>query len=264
MDSLTPEQVSRLEALLAELRQLPTPELLIEAGRLRLPMPLDEVGRKRFRQIFAGGVAAQKLLAYIGALEEVDDHRGAIGKRIFDLQQVGNRLIEQESAEAAKYLVEATYLAGRQEVDYHFFAVCVGRIERLLLLVARTAGYKIPLADKELLASYRALRDYYEHLEDRLPSGKRYDEALGEIEQNGEWRIRVSLGIDSQERIIIDGAVVDVTPRGVTAVREAVRRSWEQLGPSALALVRKHYEENPSAIPAPEEINQELFVSAAR
>ncbi len=261
MDGLTSDQGSKLDALIAELEQLPTPELLIEAGRLRLPLPLDDAGRKRFRLAFSGGVAAQKLLSYIETLEEVDDHRGAIGQRISHLQREGNRLRAMQSLDAARLLLMANHLAGRQEVDFHFFAVCVGRIERLLPIAAKAAGYKIPIRDRELLASYRPLRDYYEHLEDRLPGGRKYPESEVEREQDGEWRIRVGLTLDDQERVVIDGVAVDVTPRGVATVRAVLRGNWEQLKPSALAMVRKHYENDLSGIPRPEEVNTERIVS---
>ena len=261
MENLTPEQHARLDALLAELETLPTPELIAESGRLRCPLPLDEAGKNRMRPAFGGGIAAQKLLSYIEALEEVDDLRGAIGRRIHDLHWEGISLQARQSLDAAAPLVMASHLAGRQEVYFHFFAVCAARIERLLPIAARAAGYKIPKEDRELLAPYRTLRDYYEHLEDRLPGGKNYVVSASETEADGEWRFRMGLTLDAQERIILGGVAVDVSPRGVAAVRVVLRRNWEQLKPSALAMVRKHFEADPSDIPSPEAVTHDLLVS---
>jgi len=49
MRCLTPDQQARLDALMAGLETLPTPELIAESGRLRCEMPLDEVGKRRMR-----------------------------------------------------------------------------------------------------------------------------------------------------------------------------------------------------------------------
>ncbi len=261
MENMTDEQRSRLDALTAELETLPTPELILESGRLRCPMPLDNTGKVRMRLAIAGGIAAQKLLSYIEALEDVDDHRGKIGQEIFRLRREGEILRTRRSLDAAMPLVLASHHAGRQEVDFHFFAVCVGRIERFLPRAAKAAGYKIPKADRDLLATYRPLRDYYEHLEDRLPGGKCYVEAEAEEEREGEWRIRMGLTLDNQERFVMGGVGADVTPRGVAAVREVLRRNWEELKPSALGMVRKHFTADPSDIPGPEAVRNDLLVS---
>lgn len=260
MDSLTFEQGAKLDALLAELASLPTPELNADSGRLRCGLPLDDVGKKRMRLALSGAFAAEKILAYLQALEEVDNHRGMIGRRIFELHREGKRLRALESLDAVEPLVMASHLSGWQEVDFHFFAVCVGRIERFLPIAARAAGYKIPREDRDLLAPYRALRDYYEHLEDRLPAGKHYDEGA-ETHDEREWRVRIGLTLDGQERIVLSGVAVDVTPRGVAAVRGVLRRNWEQLAPSTLTMVRKHFEAKPSDIPGPGEVKQNLLAS---
>lgn len=140
MAGLTDEQQTKLDALMAELERLPTPEAIAEAGRLRCPLPLDDRGRARMRMAIAGAIAAEKLLAYINALDYVDEHRNEIGREIFGLQREGELLRAQRSLDAAMPLVKAGYLAGRQEVDFHFFAVCAGRIERFLPIAAKAAS----------------------------------------------------------------------------------------------------------------------------
>lgn len=261
LNYLTVEQQARLDSLLAELNTLPTPELIYESARLRLRFPLDDSGKKRMRMAFAGAIAAQKLLAYIVALEDVDDHRGTTGRKIDDLQKEAVVRRAMRSLDAADSIVMAGHLAGRQEVDFHFFAVCVGRIERFLPIAAKSTGYKVPNVDRDLLSPYRALRDYYEHMEDRLPGGKNYDLAASEEDHNGVWRIRIGIGVDDQERIVTNGVAVDVSPRGLATIRDALRRNWEQLKPSTLELVRKHFEVNPTEIPGPDAVDSHLLVS---
>lgn len=219
MRSLTPDQRPRLDALMAGLETLPTPELIAESGRLRCEMPLDEVGKRRMRLALSGAFAAEKIMAYIQALDDVDDHRGKIGRQVFERRREGERLRALQSLEAANHLVMAAHLAGRQEVDFHFFAVCVGRLERFLPLAARAAGDKIPKEDRALLAPFRKLRDYYEHLEDRLPGGKSAAEAVTETHDAHEWRVRMEPTLEGQERIILDGVAVDV------------RAGWQPFGP---------------------------------
>lgn len=260
MENLTGAQRAKLEALLAELETLPTPEVISESGRLRLPLPLNDAGKKRMRLAWSGGIAAEKLLAYIQALEDVDEQRDTIVRRIFELHREGERLRALRSLDAVGPREMASHLSGRQEVDYHFFAVCVGRIERFLPIAAKAAGYKLPKEDREFLAPFRSLRDYYEHFEDRLPGGKNDDEAGTESQDDREWRVSMGHTVDDQGRIVLGGVAVGVTPRGVAAVRAVLGRNWEQLRPSALALVRKHFEADPAAIPDPNEVEHRLVV----
>lgn len=264
MENLTADQRTRLDALMAALDRLPTSDAIEASGRLRCPLPLDHTGKNRMRLAIAGAIAAEKLLAYITALDDVDEHRDGIGREIVGLQRAGEFLHARRSLDAAMPLVQASHLAGRQEVDFHFFAVCVGRIERFLPIAAKAAGHKLPMADRELLATFRPLRDYFEHLEDRLPGRKNYDPVASEEEVDGNWRIRMSLTLDTQERIVMDGVAADVTTRGVATVRAVLGTHWEALKPSALALVRRHFEANPSYIPGLEAVDNDPLVSLGR
>ena len=81
---------------------------------------------------------------------------------------------------------------------------------------------------------------------------------------DGEWCLRMELTLDNDERVVMNGVAVDLTPRGVAAVRTVLRGNWDQLRPGALAMVRKHFESDPSDIPGPGDVNQALFVSTGR
>ncbi len=261
MENLTPEQRWKIDALMAELETLPTPEAITESGKLRCPIPRGDTGNARMRLAIAGGIAAQRLLSYIEALEDVDDHRGKIGQEIFRLRREGEDLQARGSLDAANPLMLATHYAGRQEVDYHFFAICVGRIERFLPKAAKAAGHTILEVDRDLLATYRPLRDYYEHLEDRMPGGSKYAAAEAEEERDGELHIRMGLNLDSQGRVVMGGVTADVTLRGLADVRAVLRNNWEKLKPSALTLVRNHFMADPSHIPNREVVSDNLLLS---
>ncbi|MGH2557638.1 MAG: hypothetical protein ACRDJH_01130 [Thermomicrobiales bacterium] len=85
-----------------------------------------------------------------------------------------------------------------------------------------------------------------------------------EEERDGQLRIRLGLTMDSQERFVVSGVTVDVTTRGAQAARAVVRRNWEQLKPSALAMVRQHFTADPADIPDPGEVKSDLLVSLGR
>lgn len=216
------------------------------------------------RLAFSGGVSAEKVLSYLASLRAVNEWRGTLGREINGLLQDAERLRLTDRLASRELSVMATHLSGRQEVTFHFFAVCVGRIERFLPIAAKAAGYKIPKAQLGLLAPYRLIRDHYEHLEERLPVGTKYDKATAEYEEDGEWRIRIGLPVDSEGRIILKDTPVDVTTRGMTSIEALLRRHWDQLKVSALELVSKHFEDDPNDIPSPAEVKQELLASTER
>jgi hypothetical protein len=250
---------------LVKLASLPTPELIVQAGDLSCPRPMDDRGNKRMRQSMSGAIAAQKILAYLEAVRDVENFRQQVSQEISRLKQEERRLTALRSVEAANLMAMASHLAGRQEVAFHFFAVAVGRIERLLPFAAKAVGYKIPKDDLEQLKSYRVLPDYYEHFEDYLP-GRQDPRQEGitvvtEEEVGDEWRSQLGFSIDDQERVVIGGKTVDVTGRGLAAVEAVLRRNWEALHPSALQMVRSFFEANPSDVPGPEAVRSKLLAS---
>lgn len=261
--SLSPGEHQRLEELLAALTNLPTPEVIVEAGRIRCPLPLNDASRSRFRQVISGGIAAQKILAYIEMLRFVNLQRLAVGKANHETQQRAAELMTAEDLAAAGFLVQADRLAGIQEVTWHFFAICVGRIERYLPLVTRPAGYRMSQADKEVLASFRPLRDYYEHLEDHLPAAKSPGDVVEITETPEHITVRMGLTIDDDGRIVLDGKPIDVTAQGLNAVGEVLQRVWNAAGANAIEEVRKHFTRDPSNIPSPDSLSQSLLSRSA-
>lgn len=254
-ENLTEEQQAKLDALMAELETLPLYDLILQSARLRCPQVFDDRMKAQMRLAMRGGIAAEKLLAYLVWLRTVNEWRSSMGDDLRQLKQEGDRLLALGSLDAAKVIVMSDHLLGQRELTLHFFAVCVGRIERFLPIVARAAGYRIPQADLNLLAAYRPLRDYYEHLENRLPGGSAAAEAVTEEEDDERWQVRMALPVDDQGRFVINGVAADVTPRGMVNVEEVIQRHWDQIEASALGLVRRHFEANPTNIPSLGEVN---------
>lgn len=258
---MTEEQQARLEGVIAALETLPTPEVIIESQKLRCSLPLTDKTRRRLRMAYAGGISAQRLLSYIEALDDVDEHRQEISRNITQLLRDRDVLLAAEDSDAAYPMTLSAHLAGRMEVDNHFFAVCVGRIERFLPKAARAAGHKISKEDLELLGTFRPVRDHYEHFDERLPGGDKYSVAASESEENGRWTIRMGLTVDPMQRIVIDSVAADMTPRGLATVREIVRRNWDELKPAAIEHARKYFVENPDQLPHPDDLDHDVLVS---
>ena len=123
LDGLTPEQETKLQALLAALEQLPTPELILESARLRTPLiegNVDEAAKKRMRFAIEGGFAAQKVLAYIAVLRSIDEQRIANNRDIRVLDQQAALLRRTNPLAAVEPSLLAVHKAGEQEVYLHF------------------------------------------------------------------------------------------------------------------------------------------------
>lgn len=263
MGTLTDKQHTRLDALVDKIEGLPTPEAIVQAGDLRCARPLDDAGRKRMLLALSGGVAAEKIIPYLEAVRDIDYQRDKVGREIHRLGEETERLRAVRSLDAAHRIVNASHLSGKQEVAFHFFAIAVGRLERLLLVAATAAGHKLPKADQDFLGSYRPPRDYYEHAEDHFPGRKNASKVVVEHERDDMWHIRSGVSVDALGRIVGGGKAADVTSRGLAVIEDIVERNWKALKPSAIRLVRTHFEADPWNISGPEAVKNDLLASAA-
>ncbi len=261
MDTLTNERRAQLLNVLQELERLPTPELIVESARLRVPVPLDKTGRKRMQLAYAGAYAYEKLGCYLETLRQIDDQRIRVNSHIIEFERKAEELRRSDPLASVEPQLMARHLAGMLEVVFHLFAVCVAQMERLLPVVARSAGYTIPKADLATLASYVPLRHHYEHLNERLPGGVRQREIVTELEDENEWHVKIGFEIDEQSRIVIDGQAIDVTTRGVWAIEEIFQRLWEPLRRESIEAMRKHYERHPGEVTGPGHIQKQQLVS---
>lgn len=261
MDHLTPEQQEELTTVLDKLAGLPTPELIVESARLRVPQSLDEIGKKRMHLAYAGAYAYEKITYYLETLRDIDQRRIDLNAEIRSLLDHADQLEQTNPMATVEPKIRATYLSGMLEVTFHLFASCVAQIERLLPTVSRAAGYKIPKTDSETMASYVPLRHHFEHLDERLPGRTNQQEFVIESQDERHWRVEIGFEIDNQSRIVIDGKAIDVTTRGLRAIEDIFQRLWEPLRHSSLEEVRKHYQRNPGDIVGPSRIAQRLLMS---
>lgn len=250
-----------INALIAHLDTFPIAERIVASGKVRLPMPLDDNGRKRFRQSLGGAYAIGKIGYYTHSLREVDARRFHLGKECHARREAIPRLMELDPVQGIRLDAELTMLSGLQEVTFHYFAICVAAIDGLLPEAARAAGYKVPKPDKDVLHSYVPLRDYFEHMENRLPGKSYASEVVVEFDENGVWRVKSGFQIDGLGRILLKGKAIDVTSRGLAAVEDAIGRSYEAMRLSVLEQVRDHFARSTDDIPAPDQVPYEPLLS---
>ncbi len=261
LDALTSEQESRLFAVIDELASFPTPELIVESARLRTGSHLDESAKKRMQLALSGAIALTKIMSYLQTLRDLDERRIELNGQILELRlQVQQKRLSDPVATVAPQLM-AVHLAGMMEITLHLVASCVAQIERLLPIVARSAGYKIRKEDRDLLETYVQLRHYFEHMDERLPGGKHQNEVVTETQNRGEWHLKHGFAHDGDGRIVINDRAIDVTTRGLTAIEEILKRVWEPLRQSSLEDVRKHFISNPNEIPDVDQIEVPILFS---
>jgi hypothetical protein len=259
VDTLTGEQGARLAAVLAELVSNPTVDLINLSAALRMPDVVDEPTKRRAEAAFAGVIAAEKIKFYLEALRASNARRLELGNRIKKLNAQARDLEFSDPLASIAPEIQSTYLAGQQEVELHVFAVCIRVIFKLLPYVARTAGYKIPAADRETLKTFEPLRHYYEHLWEQLPGGGgTYVKEVAN--ETGDGRIVFGLPMDDQGRVVLAGKTIDVSTDGVNAVHGVVERTWDNLRESSLEEAEKHLRRNPDTIPDPERLRSDLRI----
>ena len=259
-DDLTDEQKARFNIVMEKLEKLEVPELLAESARLRLPKPMTPAQKPRYRSNFAGAIAAQKVLAYIDELDAANDRRIELDHEITRINEEANELESTNPEQAATYRVTTGRLAGMQEVAIHRFASAIERISVLLPAATKTSGYKLSAQDRAFLENYTALRDYYEHLEQRLPGGQFEKEACVEIDDGRGWRITMELPINKTDGMIeIRGSRIDVSSDAVMNVIQIMQRAWADLRANALAEVQKYFINNPEHIPDPSEVRDAIL-----
>ena len=123
--NLTGEQQAKLDALMAELETLPTPELIVEATRLQGVNLATEEGRARHRTSMAGQIAAEKMLSYLAMLRHFESLRNELRRKIQEHKTHPFPTRTEEIEEYALANLIAIKDAGLQEVACHFFCNCV-------------------------------------------------------------------------------------------------------------------------------------------
>lgn len=258
---MTDKAKSQLDALLFELETLPVPELIVEAVRIRQLDWSTEEGKALYRTAMAGGIAAEKIMAYLLALRDFEQFRVELGRAIHEHKSQPLPTRKGDIRQYAWQNAIAVKNSGLQEVAIHFFCNCVMHLHKLLKKAAEGAGYEIPEEDLNILNAFRDLRNYYEHIENRLPGHVNAHEFVRETITEDEWQIQAGLKVDDEGRVILGDRPADVTARGLERIEEIVRKTYDNLKSSALDGVKRYFEANPQDIPRPEEVRQDLLVT---
>jgi hypothetical protein len=255
MSALTPEQEAQLGDVLRVLSNLATPALIFEATRLRLPdSPLSADQRTRVRRAYGGVIAATKIQSYLESMRQANLRRLRVGRAIQNLNEEVRARRVTDPISVVMPAVEIPYLAGLQEVEVHTFVIAVNALYTLFPIAARAAGHKIKPGVLRSLRPYIALRDFYEHPEQRVPGAahKHALQAFEEPEDEESFSLIFGLPTDpTTGEITLDGERIDVSSRGVQAVQVIAEGVWAGIEASALADVEKYFRARPDRIPDP-------------
>lgn len=205
MNSLTKDQQAKLDAVLAELETLPTQELIVEAVRIRnLDWGTDE-GKALYRTALASGIAGHKIMSYLLALRDFELFRTTLGEAIHASRSRPQPSRHEYLEEYVRDRLIAAENSGLQKVVVHFYCSCVMHLHKLLKKAAEGAEYEIPGEDLDVLNAYRGLRNYFEHIENRLPGQVNATEWVRETITENDWHIEVGLEVDNEGRTVLKG-----------------------------------------------------------
>lgn len=122
-----------------------------------------------YRTAMAGVIAAEKVMAYLETLRYREERRSNLGRALYEHRVRPMPTGLDQIGDYAMASAQAIYNSGLQEVAVHFICNCVMHVHKLLTKAAEGAGYTIPADDLAVLNAYRDLRNYYEHIDERLP-----------------------------------------------------------------------------------------------
>lgn len=263
-DDLTSKQRWALQALVAELNGHPVAETIVESIRLRGLDVSTDTGKAEFRRALGGSRAAQMIFSHIFALHDVNEKRKSIGMAIHEEMQFPYPTTREEIPAFVEAELDAMMWAGRQEIVLQEFANLCIQLWMLMQKAAAAAGYTIPQADLGFLDSFRPLRTYSAHIDNRLPGEVNQDEVVTEIEDERGWQVIAGFEIDEQERVIIKGQAIEVNDPGFERVDEIVRRTLGALKPSAIAQMHQYFVKHPEDIPPASAVRRGSLTRAAK
>lgn len=263
-EDLTSKQRWALQALVTELTGHPIAETIVESIRLRGLDVSTDAGKAEYRRALGGGRAAQLIFSHILALHDVNEQRKTIGRAIHEKMQFPYPTEKEEIPAFVEAELDAMMWAGRQEIVLQEFANLCIQLWMLVQKAAAAAGYPIPPDDLAFLNSFRQLRTYSAHIDNRLPGEANQDEVATEIETDRGWQVIAGFEIDDQERVIIKGQAVEVNDPGFERVDEIVRRTLGALKPSAIAQMHQYFVQHPEDIPPVRAVRRGTLTRAAK
>jgi hypothetical protein len=263
-DDLTSKQRWALQALVTQLTRHPVAETIVEAIRLQGIDESTDAGKAEYRRALGGGRAAQMIFSHLLAFYDANEKRVAIARAIHEKMQFPYPTTREEMPAFIEAELDAMMWAGRQEIVLQDFANLCIQFWMLMKKAAAAAGYTIPQGDLDFLNSFRPLRTYSAHIDNRLPGEANQDEVVTEIEDERGWQVIVGFEIDEQERVIIKDQAVEVNDRGFARVDEIVRRTLGALKPSAIAQMHQYFVRHPEDIPPVSAVRRGTLTRAAK
>jgi hypothetical protein len=194
--------------------------------------------------------AVRKVEYYLQALREAEDRRYAIGAAVEEDIALAKEIRSTDPGSADALIQAALRRNEKTEIEIHFFAVAADQIRRLLAVVNEILGVDLDESDKEFLSSYRALRNQFEHLEERLPG----IEKGGSIVLNETSAPSVLLGLrkDDVGRIAVrhkgEDVIAEVNEFGYWHVERIVHEAFERIRVACTDLLKQHFTENPEQV----------------
>jgi hypothetical protein len=227
-----------------------TPELLIAVGEITtIGRPDYEAAKDEMRQFFGAAFASLRIQHYLNYLRDCEEHRVRLNRAIHESLQS----MPPETAENMRALVEiraqVRFLSGEVDLQFHLISIAASQIARLIPHLVAPVGYSIPESDMGRLTAFKNLRDNYEHLNERLPGGKRAGWMVVEDETTGQWTIEMGYAFDRQGRILLNGATIDVTGKDIAEIQRVVTETWSQVRLAALQDLRDYLLKHPDRIP---------------
>jgi hypothetical protein len=261
---LTSKQRWALQALTAELNSLPIAETIFECVRLRGIDISTTAGKTEVRRALGGARATGLIFSHVFALRDVNEQRRAINRAIHERLQFPYPTRREEVPAYVEAGLDAVMWSGRLEIALQQFADLCIQLWMLIRKAAAAAGYDVPQDDLDYLNSFRPLRTYSAHIDNRLPGGINQDEVISEIETERGWRIIGGFEIDELDRVVINGQAIEVNDRGFERADKIARSTLAGLKPSAIAQLHQYFVQHPETIPPVSAVRQDGLTRVAK
>jgi hypothetical protein len=267
-EDLSPDQQARLTALLEKLETFPVSERIVRCEEV-IGDSTSEADRIRIDAAMAAAWAYNRMLLYLERLRMLNDERMEIGNQIRSLPRFPSPKSEKEADLEAHAWVYGSHLAGKQEVVLNFFTVSIQHIHSLLKVVGEAVGLEIDPADEAFFQKFRPLRNHFEHWYSRLPGKTGEIGLVTKTVTAYGYQIKGGLERDGQDRVIVVeptkpiaiAHIVEANNDGVARVERIVQEANARFLELPIERVREHYINDPTSIPRPESVSDDLLFS---
>jgi hypothetical protein len=198
--------------------------------------------------------AVTKAELYVEAVGQAEARRYDIGMSVRRDLEAAAALRDRDPEAAVTLSHDAISRNDKTEVEIHLFTVCADQVRRMLTVVTETLGISFDDDDERFLASYRPLRNQFEHLNQRLPGV----ESGGSIVLNEARFPTVLLGLrkDHVGRISVrykgEDVVTEVNNVGQWHIERIARETFDKIRERCVDLLVQHFAEHPEEVMEPD------------